>query len=389
MAETETQIGGKFFAPVRYNPNTTRSEFYTRVASLENLRQNGLTRGTEIIRQKQPYYNSTMIRLYRYHGSSMEPRPWVLDWQGAERQLGNGDTFVQPPSDGRTIKRFRTMQRAQQYVENDSTSQIGGFGPYPKERVPALEHYRLVHMSQFSGLQGRLSQVFTRDANQILAQLGLSPNSTQQQRATAARNTLYPNTPSWVKTFERVPGATIEGEGGPANASFQLRVGLNPQNGKNFTYTQWVNTDENGEFTATVPYATTGYDELGPEEGYTNSSIRATGPYQFGRTRTIQFGNSVQRTFVPFNGTVDVPEPKVLGATEDRSVTVDLNYEPPSDGNGTNGTDGTNTSDGSTNTSDGTTSESGDLTGSDSAAGNGWGVSQSATADEASAIRAD
>jgi dolichyl-diphosphooligosaccharide--protein glycosyltransferase len=388
MAETETQVGGKFFAPVRFNPNTTRSDFYTRVASLDNLRENGLTAGTEIIRQKQAYYNSTMVRLYRYHGSSMEPQPWVLDWQGAERQLGNGDTFVQPPSDGRTIKRFRTMQQAENYVENDSTSQIGGFGPYPQERVSALEHYRLVHMSQFSGLQGQLQRVFVRDANQILRQLGLPANSTQEQRAAAARNTLYPNTPSWVKTFERVPGATIDGEGGPANASFQLRAQLNPTNGKNFTYTQWVNTNENGEFTATVPYATTGYDELGPDDGYTNSSIRATGPYQFGFE--TPFG------FQTFNGTVDVPEPKVLGAAEDTSVSVDLDYEPPSDGNETNGTDGTNTtdgstntSDGSTNTSDGTTSESGDLTGGGSGATSGGSVSQSVTADPITAIRAD
>jgi dolichyl-diphosphooligosaccharide--protein glycosyltransferase len=382
MAETETQIGGKYFAPIRFNPNTTRSEFYTRVLSPDSLRESGLAQGTEIIRQKQAYYNSTMVRLYRYHGSSMEPQPWVLDWQGAEQQLGNGDTYVRPSADGQTIKRFRSMQQAENYVENDSTSQIGGFGPYPSERVPALEHYRLVHASQFSGLQGRQRQVFTRDANTILpalSQLGLPQNATQQQLSNAARNVLYPTTPSWVKTFERVPGATIDGSGGPANASFQLRVELNPSNGRNFTYTQRVNTDENGEFTATVPYATTGYDALGPDDGYTNTSVRATGPYEFGFDSP--FG------FQTFNGTTNVTERQVLGVADDPTASVDLDYEPPSDGNGTDGnTTDENTTDG--NTTDGTDSSTSDGT-TDGTSDTSGDEQQSVTADPTSAIRAD
>jgi dolichyl-diphosphooligosaccharide--protein glycosyltransferase len=375
MAETETQVGGKYFAPIRFNPNTTRSDFYSRVLSPETLRQSGLLQGTQIIQQKQAYYNSTLTRLYRYHGSSMDPQPWVLDWQGAEQRLGNGDTYVRPPADGQTVKRFRTMQQAENYVENDSTSQIGGFGPYPKERVPALEHYRLVYMSEFSGLQGRLSQVFTRDANTILPQLGVPQNATQQQLSNAARNTLYPNTPSWVKTFERVPGATIQGSGGPENASFQVRAEFNPSNGRNFTYSQRVRTDENGAFRAKVPYATTGYDALGPEDGYTNTSVRATGPYRFGVDSI--FG------FQAFNATVDVTERQVLGVADDTTVRVDLNYEPPAadnstDGNTTDGniTDG-NTTDGSTDDSTNSTSE---------ASGN---TAPSVTVDPATAIRAE
>ncbi|MEF8872978.1 MAG: oligosaccharyl transferase, archaeosortase A system-associated [Haloarculaceae archaeon] len=389
MAETETQAQGKYFAPLRFNPNTSRSEFYTRVASTENLQQQGLLQGTDIIRQKQPYYDSTAVRLYRYHGSAMEPQPWVLDWQGAERALGNGDTFVTPPADGQPIKRFQSMQQAEAYVENDSTSQIGGFGPYPQERVPAMENYRLVHMSENSGLQGRLSQVFTRDANTrgFLGSLGISANASQQELQQAAIDGLYPNRPAWVKTFERVPGATIEGSGAAPNSSLRLQVELDPANGETFNYTQQVTADEDGSFTATVPYASTGYEDIGLDEGYTNTSVRATGPYQIASSPTFENGNITQYT-----GTANVSESAVVGA-DDSPVQVTLDKQSQEldlGGNETDENDG-NTTDGNTtdgNTTDGSTDDSG--TTEDTNTTSGGSAQQSLTADTApTTIRAD
>jgi len=83
----------------------------------------------------------------------------------------------------------------------------------------------------------------------------------------------------FVKTFERVPGATIEGSGAAPGQEVEATVELEKSTGQTFEYTQYAEADENGNFELTVPYSTTGYDEFGPENGYTNTSVRATGPY--------------------------------------------------------------------------------------------------------------
>jgi dolichyl-diphosphooligosaccharide--protein glycosyltransferase len=84
---------------------------------------------------------------------------------------------------------------------------------------------------------------------------------------------------STVKTFERVEGATIEGSVNTSNAtSVTAMVQLNgTHDQRQFTYYQTVQTDENGDFTMTVPYPTE--ETLGTEDGYTNSSVRAVSNY--------------------------------------------------------------------------------------------------------------
>jgi dolichyl-diphosphooligosaccharide--protein glycosyltransferase len=281
----------------------------------------------------------------------VNPEPWVLDWEGAEQRIGTGDTVVSPSSDGETVKRFESLDAARQYVENDTTAQVGGFGPYPSQRVPALEQYRLVHTSQFSGLQGGLSQAFSRDSQVpgLLNSLNLPENASQQQITNAALNTLYRTTPSWVKTFERVPGATIEGSG-PANATLRLSARMEPENAAPFTYTQQVQTDADGEFATTVPYSTTGYDELGPEEGYTNPAVRANGSYQI-TSAPVQEGAQIVR----YSDTVNVTEAQVVGeddtavaATLDSQVLGNLTQSPSNGGESTSG-DGS-TDDGTSDT---------------------------------------
>jgi oligosaccharyl transferase (archaeosortase A-associated) len=290
---------------------------------------------------KQRYYESMMVRLYRYHGSRAQPEPVVFDWE--ER---NG-TRVIPENGGFQDFRGAGPQGrllAQRALENDTTppensSAIGGVGHWPRETVTALEHYRLVHASGETTASGR----------------GESP--------------AYLREVSRVKTFERVPGATVRGEG-PANtsvtASVQMRMGTR---NATFTYTQVVETDGDGSFEMTVPYSTTGYDEYGPENGHTNVSVRAVGPYQFVSTSIDN------RTLVSYQATANVTEGQVVGDDES-ATTVTLErvqrQSNQTDGNQTdtgNQTDDGNTTDGNSSAvrSPPATDASADRTGGDSA----------------------
>jgi len=218
----------------------------------------------------QSYYESLMVRLYQYHGSAQQPQPLVLDWQDTLQTTTGADLYSFDQS-GSPIRQFQNMSAARQYVANDTTAQIGGFNNVPSEYVEAVEHYRLVGSSDNTG----------------------------------------------VKLFERVDGATVEGTG-PANATVTASVTLNvthlsqgdqtPQ----FTYTQRAQTGPDGEFTMTLPYSSTGYDEYGPENGYTNTSVRAAGPYEF--TTGNLTGEDL--TTVEWNATADVGEGQVVGVDE-------------------------------------------------------------------------
>ncbi|MFB6101280.1 MAG: oligosaccharyl transferase, archaeosortase A system-associated [Haloplanus sp.] len=253
----------KFGAPIVFydRSNVSRSDFYNPVYA-SNLR------GSFYLRN-QRYYESLMVRLYAYHGSAMQPQPVVIDWERRRAQTQDGRTITiraGPQGEGRRIiQQFDNMTAAKQYVENDSTSQIGGIGHYPSERVPALEHYRLVKVSESSA---NSSSQYSAYARRTFAVTGVPPSS----------QTIYE--PSYVKTFEKVPGATITTDSLPPNTSVRATVPMRvPTTNETFTYTQEATTNADGELSMTVPYATTGYDEYGPSNGYTNVSVRATGPY--------------------------------------------------------------------------------------------------------------
>jgi len=85
---------------------------------------------------------------------------------------------------------------------------------------------------------------------------------------------------SSLKTYERVPGATVTGtvEGANENVTVFVAVDLETNTGRTFTYTQRAATDEDGNFEVTVPYATN--DEVSPAEGGTDSAVEATGDYR-------------------------------------------------------------------------------------------------------------
>ena len=363
MVETESGVGGKFFAPPDFHDNFSRPDFYTRLAETG---QRGRINPVGIV-HKQRYYDSMVARLYHYHGSAQNPQPFVVQWQGQEQQFqGIADTFVQTPQQQPVVRFFQDVDAAEEYAANNTSTQVGGIGPYPSERVSALEHYRLVYMNEVSvlprteaqasavrpavqsGANFNRRQVLQRDAQRLM-NAARSPFE-NQNRAIAY---LTPNTPSFTKTFERVPGATIEGEA-PANQELALSVQMEPENGRQFVYTQYVQTDDDGQFNTTVPYSTEGYDEWGVEQGYTNVSVRANTSYEV--TLVDENGQ-----FIPTRTTFDVTEGQVVGE-DDSAVTVSVDESDIPDGAGSSngGTTDGETTDGTT---DGETTDGGSTDG--------------------------
>ena len=257
-----TSPNSKFSAPiVFYNEeNVSREDFFNPMYT-ENFQ------GSVVVRD-QRYYESQMIRLYHFHGSAVEPRPVVVDWENRQAQTQAGETVTVrtfPSNRTNAVREFRNMSQARAFVDSDGSAQVGGIGALPTERVPALEQYRLVRTSN---------------------QSAFSAASYQRQYILTQQLTGYPATrmfvtsPSWLKTFERVPGAQVEGSGAPPNTTVTAEVEMRAPTGNyTFTYRQQAQTNTDGEFSMTLPYSTTGYADYGPENGYTNVSVRATGPY--------------------------------------------------------------------------------------------------------------
>lgn len=309
-------VTSKFSAPVTFydDENVSYGDFAERVYSLqETERGTFVDRSSQVYEQR--YYDSLMVRLYRYHGSAQEAQPIVVDWETRELTAADGSTVeVRTVGDNESmVKRFPNMTAAEEYVEEDGSAQIGGVGPFPSEDVPALEHYRLAKASEAQNRNFQLND--RRQAAMAGDQLyGLIYQSTS-------------TTPSWVKTFEKVPGATVEGSGAPANtevtASVEMRM---PSSDGTFVYTQHAETNADGEFTLTLPYSTTGYDEFGPENGYTNVSVRANGSYTVTTPSTTnESGYAIQ-----YGQEFNLSEGKVLGVDEEpKQITLEERTQAP------------------------------------------------------------
>ncbi|WP_254544175.1 oligosaccharyl transferase, archaeosortase A system-associated [Halomarina pelagica] len=299
LADTSSN---KYFAPAVFDTQGVGlSDLYTYVYG-----PNG--RPVVTLHQER-HYESMRVRLFTFHGSAASPRlpdgrvP-VVDWE--PRTLSNGRTVMSTPDNASNVVRFfDSMAEAKQFVREDGTAQIGGLDGVPTKRIPALEHYRLVHASE-----------------------------------SAHRGT------PWVKTFERVPGANVTGDG-PPNATVTARVQMQMPNGETFTYAQQAQTDAQGNFEMTLPYSTTGYDQWGPEQGRTNVSVRATGPYEFVAFTQEGKGNTSVATW---NATADVSEAKVIGERDGPvRVTLEKSSVETPEGAGTgNATTGANATAGTT-----------------------------------------
>ncbi|MCU4799489.1 oligosaccharyl transferase, archaeosortase A system-associated [Halobacteria archaeon HArc-gm2] len=375
MVDTYSNYRGKFFAPTQfYDEGDVTLDDYT-----QRIYYN-LQNGAYFRLQSQEFYNTTAVRLYQHHGSAVEPEPYVIDWSPTQVQNGATVNAVPPqePNSTSSFRQFDSMADARAYVANDSSARIGGIGGKPSQRVEAMEHYRLVGASDRSAttsnnynrglLSTGLALFGDQGATVVQNRANCNSDVTVPQRgggyaclSQGAADFLQPTEPRWTKVFERVPGATIEGTG-PADTTVRGQVEMQmPGSDETFTYHQVAETDENGEFTMTVPYSTTGYDEWGPDEGHTNVSVRANSSYQFQTATQADNG-----TVYSWSGTTDVSEGQVIGK-DDSVSTVDMErselFNPNEQGNESDGSENVtagNETDGSDG--DSTSDTSGDET---------------------------
>ena len=288
----------KFGAPIVFNDNVSQSDFVERAYPLIQGQQGQQQLGRPITLRTQRYYDSQMIRLYNYHGSAVDPDPVVIETEPQTAQTGSGQQVTVPGFDPESgVQTFDTLDEARDYVNETPNAQLGGIGANPTERVDALEHYRLVNAAESSAL--RSSRDFQSEVFY------------QAQATNLDLNQVIKTSPSWVKTFERVPGATVDGSGAEPGTEVRATVEMEiPETGSTFTYSQYATADAEGNFEMTLPYSTTGYDEFGPDNGYTNTSVQATGQYAF----SSDTGEG---------GTASVEEAQVVGV-DDSAVDVEL-----------------------------------------------------------------
>jgi len=377
---------GKFGAPSAFLDNVSASTYYRVIraqAQAGDSRPSVLQQWYTV--QKQAFYESMAVRLYRYHGSAASTtdvpgintrgRIPVVDWEQTQllnRRTGETELANVPARNqngtAQALRWFNSREEAEAYVAEDGTAQIGGLGKIPSEPVSALKHYRLVQVSE----QNQGSVVASQPGLGLLVQRNLQNEQVQYQTGvnwrTLLSGTLSEPYSAWTKTFERVPGATVEGTG-PANTNVTASVEMEmPNANKTFTYRQHAETGEDGEFTMTLPYSTTDYDAVSPEEGYTNVSVRANGSYEFATSPTLETTNETMTQYV-YNDTAEVSEEQVIG-TDDSVVEADLTKSVMLErdinttaSDSTNET-GQNTTDGSDTggTDDGSTNETGEDT---------------------------
>jgi dolichyl-diphosphooligosaccharide--protein glycosyltransferase len=277
----------KFQAPTVWNPNTNTSDFFDYPFVMN--------RNKVAYSRSQRFYESMVTRLYTFHGSASRASTLVAD---GTIQQGQGNRRYLSLSGKNSIKKFNTIQRANEYVEANQGARRLGFGTHPPQKVDALENYRLVHASDTNALRTRGYGGLIRSINSVA-----DSNMTF---------TDYFRSPSAVKTFERVDGADIEGSGAHPNSQVSARVIMETQRGSSFLYQQFDQSDENGDFNMTLPYSTTGYNS---SEEYTNVSTRASGNYTIFSRNVSGTGNNTNIS--TRSSVVEVPERSVVEEEND------------------------------------------------------------------------
>ncbi|WP_257297838.1 STT3 domain-containing protein [Haloarchaeobius sp. FL176] len=163
-----------------------------------------------------------------------------------------------------------------------------------------MEHYRLVH--EASNRRVFTSIAINESGSLRPTRFVNQPLPVQQYFEYQVRpqyETYNTQAESTVKTYERVPGATLSGQadvGSPTNVTARVELASDTLN-RTFNYTRTVQTDADGSFEITVPYATN--DELGPEDGATDVAVEATGDYE------VTYDNESTRVSVPETAVVD------------------------------------------------------------------------------------
>jgi len=319
--------GSKFQAPtVWYDDEDVSQDDFLEQAYPVIQTEEGEQFGNPINLRSQRYYDSQMIRLYNYHGSAVDPEPIVIETEERTVQTQDGQEVTITAFDQESdIQTFDTLEEAEEYVEENPGAQLGGLGANPTERVDALENYRLVKAGESSAIsaQGYQQDLFgTAEATGVGLE-DLSARAQAGELTGLSDNPLFDTDPHWVKTFERIPGATVEGSGAEPGEEISADVEMEiPETGETFTYTQYADADDEGNFEMTLPYSSTGYDEFGPEEGYTNTTVQATGEYTFSSEPTTDDDLTTTQRI----DQAHVEEGQVIGV-DDSVVTVELTEE--------------------------------------------------------------
>jgi dolichyl-diphosphooligosaccharide--protein glycosyltransferase len=178
-----------------------------------------------------------------------------------------------------------------------------------------------------------------------------------------------------VKTFERVEGATITGQANATDSNVLASVRLRTTNtDREFDYFREAETDENGRFEVTVPYATEG--DVSVEEGGTNSTVEARGPYSVfvgENVSKVEAFGQVGVTGTEEEGRVNVTETDVYMGNEVEVELEEAGSGDTADGEGDEGTgtEGDGTENGGSE--DGGTDGNGDQTQDDTSGDDGTG----------------
>ncbi|MDZ7731085.1 MAG: hypothetical protein U5K37_09405 [Natrialbaceae archaeon] len=183
-----------------------------------------------------------------------------------------------------------------------------------------MEHYRLIHETEnvrvpivsYAALQnGQLATLGDGSPAVVLNELVRNRGMLQQIQSSDNYLLLDFNQIAGVKSFERVPGATITGSTddqeliNSEDAVVLADVDMQTNAGRNFTYRQRTKLNDDGSFEITVPYATN--NELGVEDGYTNESVLAEGSYRVAITTPTENGFTPHSMAQP-----EVPETAVV-----------------------------------------------------------------------------
>lgn len=335
-----TNMRSQMGSMVETHPEFSVRQFYTPVYDAQTRR---LAFGIN----KEPYYNSLATRLYYYHGSSVQPQPVTVTHTTSE--LGGrsvATTFLPVQMDTQQhIQKFDSMQRAQQYVNGElpqedssqesdgptlqpgqegtdssdgessedsqsfeGTRQIGGIGTNSPTSVPALRHHRYVASSSQSIIDDRAFNRYAQTTGQYTPELRYSDLIREDGH---------------VKVFQKVEGVKVEGSGGPSENTIQIAIALeNEQTGTPVRYIQTVETDENGNFETTLPYASEGVPE--------DYTVKPTQNYQMlGQVNEIsqEDGQLAIRTTYWYSGEVTVSNEQVTGGETIQVQLEEMNSE--------------------------------------------------------------
>ena len=164
--------------------------------------------------ESPPYFHTTVVRLHNFDGSMQIPGTFTYLVYNNENRNGLLYPMVTDAQTLNMANATNAIKKFEQQPQGNSHAVLVGQYLQPLERVPALQHFRLVYESP-----------------------GNSPGIMIHDTSGAENLKL-------VKVFELVKGAHIKGEG-----AIELQVVTNT--GRTFTYRQESN---NGEFI--VPYST-------------------------------------------------------------------------------------------------------------------------------------